>query len=383
MFKHTLTAVVVFTISVSAFAAPNMCGELFAETKKGPAPSVVVISGTNRDGSNSLKVAETMRDLLAEEGADVQILDLALVPPSTYSSTNYFNTPKSFQKKFDGPITKAQSIVIVVPEYHGSFPGILKTFFDYVQAPLAGKSVTFIGVSAGKWGARSALASLAETFVHRKASVPGTSRINIENVDDKMDGTRVSDPSTRDRMQAAAREIVAGLEVQADNIVPLEKLQKLATLEVSSEVSLNSGLVVSGTLANVIVKGKSDSPAYLQFSGPTRLKDQARVHQGQDTNAHPTGFGTPLGALKNGTRLSTVKAVADLGLKAGESATLEFKSGVVVTGTFVKTQSSHSGQLQIITWENCTVTLDGKILFDPSWGTFDMAVGETVVQVKM
>jgi phenylalanine-4-hydroxylase len=113
------------------------------------------------------------------------------------------------------------------------------------------------------------------------------------------------------------------------------------------------------------------------------LKDQARIHQGQDVNAHPLGFGTPLGALKNGTRLSTVNSVAALGLKAGESATLEFKSGVVVTGTFVKTQSSHAGQLQIITWENCTVTLDGKVLFDPSWGTFDMAVGESVVQVKM
>ncbi|MFS4460194.1 NAD(P)H-dependent oxidoreductase [Bdellovibrio sp. HCB2-146] len=375
---------VVFFISVNAIAAGPMCADLFSKrSNKSNAPSVVVISGTNREGANSLKVAETMRELLLDEGAQVEVLDLAKVPPTTYSSQNYSHTPKTFQKKFDEPIAKAESIVVVVPEYFGSFPGILKTFFDYVQAPLAGKSITLVGISAGKWGARNALAGFAETLTHRKASVSGTSRINIENVESKVDETQVIDADIRKRMKSAAQEIVESMVAQRGEEVPVEKLQKLVTAQIHSEVSLNSGLTVSGTLSNVILNEKNNSVAYIQTSGPTSLKDQYRTHVGQTPDMHKTGFGTPVGVLKNGIRISTLKNPEDIGLIEGERAKLEFSSGVVVEGTFVRSQKSRQGYLQIVTFMDCTVTLNGKFLFRPSWGRFDMGVGESVVQVKL
>ena len=36
----------------------------------------------------------------------------------------------------------------------------------------------------------------------------------------------------------------------------------------------------------------------------------------------------------------------------------------------------------LISWQNCTVkTAEDEILFDPSWGVYDMAVGEKVISV--
>src|ERR1043166_10168839 len=39
------------------------------------------------------------------------------------------------------------------------------------------------------------------------------------------------------------------------------------------------------------------------------------------------------------------------------------------------------GKLLLITFSDCTVRLGDKILFDPTWGTYDMAVGEKIVSV--
>ena len=48
--------------------------------------------------------------------------------------------------------------------------------------------------------------------------------------------------------------------------------------------------------------------------------------------------------------------------------------GEVITGT-----RGLQGRIQLISFKNCTVTLGDAILFDPSWGIYDMAVGVEVV----
>jgi phenylalanine-4-hydroxylase len=39
------------------------------------------------------------------------------------------------------------------------------------------------------------------------------------------------------------------------------------------------------------------------------------------------------------------------------------------------------GTLLLITFSHCTAKLGGKILFDPAWGAYDMAVGDKIVSV--
>jgi len=69
------------------------------------------------------------------------------------------------------------------------------------------------------------------------------------------------------------------------------------------------------------------------------------------------------------------------GIEEGKETTLNFESGITVAGLVTKIISS-GDKTQLITFTNCTVThKDGKVLFDPSWGVYDMAVGERIVSV--
>ena len=38
-------------------------------------------------------------------------------------------------------------------------------------------------------------------------------------------------------------------------------------------------------------------------------------------------------------------------------------------------------KVQLITFSDCTARLENRVLFDPAWGTFDMAVGERIASV--
>ena len=42
---------------------------------------------------------------------------------------------------------------------------------------------------------------------------------------------------------------------------------------------------------------------------------------------------------------------------------------------------NHFGMNMIMTFHNCTVSFQDQILFEPSWGVYDMAVGEKIISV--
>ena len=57
---------------------------------------IVVLSGTNRPGSNTRKVAELCRRLLEEAGAEVRMLDLAELPAELFDPSSYAAKPAAF-----------------------------------------------------------------------------------------------------------------------------------------------------------------------------------------------------------------------------------------------------------------------------------------------
>ena len=70
---------------------------------------------------------------------------------------------------------------------------------------------------------------------------------------------------------------------------------------------------------------------------------------------------------------------SQLGNRGGR-ATIEFESGVVVSGRVEKILR-RDGKLLLITFTDCTVKFGDRVLFEPAWGKFDMAVGERIVSV--
>jgi chromate reductase, NAD(P)H dehydrogenase (quinone) len=114
---------------------------------------ITVISSTNRPHSMTAAVARAYVQMLREQGAASNCLDLQSLPADFAGSHFYDNKSEIWQHMIDEWIIPASTLVFVVPEYQGSFPGVLKVFLDGIApAHLADKKAAIIGVSDGRAG---------------------------------------------------------------------------------------------------------------------------------------------------------------------------------------------------------------------------------------
>ena len=63
-----------------------------------------------------------------------QLVDLADLPHEIFLPSSQEKTPESF-KKFIQATLPSDGLVVVTPEYNGSFPGVLKYFIDMLPFP--------------------------------------------------------------------------------------------------------------------------------------------------------------------------------------------------------------------------------------------------------
>jgi phenylalanine-4-hydroxylase len=144
----------------------------------------------------------------------------------------------------------------------------------------------------------------------------------------------------------------------------------------------SSGLQVSGTIADF--KIANEQPSFIKTTGATMLSCNNKQLKGHGKTHHRDGFSSPIGKLKNITTPLEEMTEDDLmllGIESGKQAILNFESGITVSG-MVKRVLAQDGKTLLITFTNCTVKdSDDKVLFDPSWGVYDMAVGEKIISV--
>ncbi|WP_316751019.1 NAD(P)H-dependent oxidoreductase [Pedobacter gandavensis] len=114
---------------------------------------VTIISGTNRPGSNTLKVSKYYQKVLAEKGLESQVFSLEALPDNLIASDLYGKRSPEFEP-IQEMMTKTSKFLFVIPEYNGSFPGVLKTFIDACQFPdsFYDKKAALVGISSGKYG---------------------------------------------------------------------------------------------------------------------------------------------------------------------------------------------------------------------------------------
>ncbi|MCE3279561.1 MAG: NADPH-dependent reductase [Bacteroidetes bacterium] len=114
---------------------------------------ITVISCTNRANSNTLKIAEFYLQLLEKQGVDSKLFSFEDLPHDIAFNEVYNKRSDTFQQLINDFIAPADKFVLIVPEYNGSFPGILKVFLDAVHPDTnRGKKVAMIGVSSGRAG---------------------------------------------------------------------------------------------------------------------------------------------------------------------------------------------------------------------------------------
>jgi len=145
----------------------------------------------------------------------------------------------------------------------------------------------------------------------------------------------------------------------------------------------SSGLQVTGIFTDMGVD-TADKLTFIKTTGPSALALNNKQLEGHGKSYHKDGFSSPVGRLKNSTKSLEDFSAEDLaayGLQEGQSADLLLESGIAVKGTLTQI-THHEDKIVLLTLENCTVKEDnGNVLFQPDWGTYDMAVGEKIISV--
>jgi chromate reductase len=114
---------------------------------------ITIISGTNRNDSNSLRLSYFYQKLLTNHGISSQVYSLCQLPQDFANANMYGERTADFQEIITDYIESVEKIVFVSPEYNGSISGVLKLFIDSIDPEIwHNKRAALVGLSAGKAG---------------------------------------------------------------------------------------------------------------------------------------------------------------------------------------------------------------------------------------
>jgi FMN reductase len=184
---------------------------------------IVVINGSVRPGNyTSMASALVVEELRQHPKVSVDVVD-----PSQFHLPFPGEDPDSAgTKQLQKIVGAATGVVLVTPEYHGSFSSVMKLVIENLGFPsaLAGKPVALLGVAAGSIGAIKSLEHLRGVVSHVGGIVLPLpiSVANVQKVFDR-DG-HVLDPMVEKMVRQTATSLIDYIK---NNICPAATLERL------------------------------------------------------------------------------------------------------------------------------------------------------------
>jgi len=163
----------------------------------------------------------------------------------------------------------------------------------------------------------------------------------------------------------------------------LESVTKAIECKNICTAVFSSGLQLSGVFSKVHADN-NHAIKYINTQGPSSLAFKDQQIEGHDVHYHAHGFGSPVGKLKDATKSLEDYTIADLlsaGMIKDHVIALAFENGILVEGKLVG-QTYMDDKLVLLSFADCKVIdMEGNVFFEPAWGMFDMAIGDTIVSV--
>lgn len=117
---------------------------------------IPVILGTARQGRASEMVANfVLEEVAKRDGVETELIDIRRIPLSTQDAGEAIK-----DSQFSATVSRADALVIVVPEYNHGYPGLLKHVLDTNLKEYIHKAVGLCGVSAGGFGGTRVIQNL-------------------------------------------------------------------------------------------------------------------------------------------------------------------------------------------------------------------------------
>jgi len=145
---------------------------------------ITIISGTNRQGSNTGKVAAQYQQLLKNKNIDAKLVSLVGL------NVNERN-PDILQLEKD-VLIPTKKFIFISPEYNGSIPGVLKSLIDHsdIKNVWWGKKALLTGVSTGRAGNLRGMEHLTGILHYVKMHVH-PNKLPISLIDKVMDSAGI------------------------------------------------------------------------------------------------------------------------------------------------------------------------------------------------
>lgn len=170
--------------------------------------SYTVISGTNRLGSNTRLFAQLYYSILIDRGVEVKLLDLGTIEMDFLSAEMYDRTAPGLQQILEKYFINASKIIILMPEYNGSFPGILKLFLDAINpAYIKNKKFALVGIANGRSGNMRGLDNLTNILHYLDAEVLPF-KLPVSRIETLMDNGKIIN-----------RDVISLFENQASRLI--------------------------------------------------------------------------------------------------------------------------------------------------------------------
>ena len=143
---------------------------------------ITIVSGTNRLGSNTLKVAKEYQRILTDKGITAGLLSL--------ETLNLLQPDAGFEKIEQEIIIPTDTFIFIVPEYNGSFPGVLKLLFDSSVSHNIwfNKQALITGNATGRAGNLRGMDHLADILNYLKITVH-PNKLPLSQVNKLMDAS--------------------------------------------------------------------------------------------------------------------------------------------------------------------------------------------------
>ena len=106
-------------------------------------------------------------------------------------------------------MNSATKFLFVIPEYNGSFPGVLKAFVDGLDRAkaLTGKKSALVGISAGDQGAGLALSHFTDILNYCGTNVLAY-RLRLPNIGNAMTDNKISNTAYLEKMHKQAEQLI-------------------------------------------------------------------------------------------------------------------------------------------------------------------------------
>ena len=162
----------------------------------------------------------------------------------------------------------------------------------------------------------------------------------------------------------------------------LEGLSKAQMSQTVTTVVLDTGLQCSGIVDQFQLDSRRRI-SFLRLKGPSQLAFQDRQLKRQGPDFHSEGFSSPLGRLEGSPQSlagMTSTEFRSMGFRGDAKGVILFQSGIKLTGVLANIER-RAGSNLILQFKACTVMRGDEVLFQPSWGRFDLACGKKIVSV--